>query len=90
MKHKHHEKHAMHEKHHHHHKMSEPSHGTSEHPGRPMGHGEFANMPQHPIMKAYPVLKSGDKHLDDTIVRLDGDSVDAEKKVRKNMSKGMY
>lgn len=83
----HHAKHGHHAHSHHSHAMSA---GTSEHPGHPIGHGDFANMPQHVMMHPYPKGKSGDEHLDDTIRRLDGDSVDAEKKIRKNMSKGMY
>jgi len=81
-----------------HHKNEEKAHkthrsasaGTSERPGHAMGHGDFANMPQTPMIRPYPKNKSGDGHLDDTMVRLDGDSVDSEKKIRKNLSKGMY
>lgn len=72
-------------------KMGAPEHGgTSEHEGKPLGHGEFANMPQHAIMKPYPSMYSTDPHLDDTIVRIDGDTQDTEHKIRKDMRKGMY
>ena len=67
------------------------SHGTSENEGKPWGHGSFANMPQEVIMRDYP--KPGytsDGHIDDTIVRLDGDTLDAKRRKVKNMSKGMY
>jgi hypothetical protein len=67
------------------------SHGTSENEGKAWGHGQFANMPSEVMMKAYPKPgMSTDGHLDDTIVRLDGDSMDARKKKNKTLSKGMY
>lgn len=74
-----------------HHSPRTPSEkGTSEHEGHYMGQGEFANMPQHPIFMDYPHLKSGDDHLDDTMVRIDSDSVQAERRIRKNLDRGMY
>lgn len=67
------------------------SHGTSENEGKAWGHGSFANMPSEVVMKDYPKPGfSSDGHLDDTIVRLDGDAKDARKKKMKTMSKGMY
>lgn len=55
-----------------------------------MGQGNFANMPQEPIMKPYPKQRTGDKRIDDTIQRLDSDAADSERKMKKNMSNGMY
>lgn len=67
------------------------SHGTSENEGKAWGHGSFANMPQEVVMSPYPKPNySTDGHLDDTIVRLDGDTSDAKRKKHKDLSKGMY
>lgn len=54
------------------------------------GKGEFANMPKEVMMKSYPKEYSSDPHLDDTIVRLDSDARSANKKIRKDMDRGMY
>jgi len=64
--------------------------GYSEGEGKRMGQGDFANMPQSVMMKPYPKDKSGDKHLDDTITRLDDDERNASGKMKKDMSNGMY
>ena len=72
-------------------KKGMPGKGTSEHEGKAWGRGSFANMPQEVIMKEYP--KGGystDGHLDDTIARLDDDSADAAKIIRRQKHKSMY
>jgi len=76
-----------------HHSMREDrvSHGDSENPGRPWGHGEFANMPKDVEMVPYPKGGySSDPHLDDTISRLETDSRDAEDMLRRQKHKSMY
>lgn len=62
-----------------------------EHEGKMLGGGKFANMPDQVVMKEYPKAGySGDVHLDDSIVRLDGDADDAAEKVRRNRPQSMY
>lgn len=74
-----------------HHSDKAVSHGTSENEGRAWGHGEYANMPKEVVMASYP--KGGystDPHLDDTIQRLDSDSMDAEHIVMRQKHRSMY
>ena len=47
-------------------------HGVSEREGAPMGHGEFANMPQGVHMSQYPKAPAQRSHvLDDTMSEID-------------------
>ncbi len=58
---------------------------------RKEGEGSFANMPKDVKMKEYPKPGySGDRHLDDTITRLDSDTSDAMTKQRKSKPGSMY
>lgn len=51
------------------------------------GHGDFANMPQHVIMKPYPKNKvARDREIDDTITGIDHVVQVAEGKRSKYMS----
>lgn len=71
-------------------KKNDVSERSSEREGKRMGQGDFANMPQNVIMKPYPKNMSTDKHLDDSMGRLDSDAESNRKKIKKTMDKGMY
>jgi len=52
-----------------------------------VGHGDFANMPQSVIMKAYPPCANRtDSHLDDTITDVDRVQVQGEGRRRSYLS----
>lgn len=62
-------------------------HGVSEHEGRVMGAGDFANMPQQVHMSSYPKArhyKGG--VLDDTITGIDHTNAHAEGQAQKYLS----
>jgi len=62
-------------------------HGVSEAEGAPMGHGEFANMPQGVHMSAYPKAPAQRGHvLDDTISHIDQCNHHAESMESKYLS----
>ena len=68
-------------------------HGESEHEGKAWGHGQYANLPQEVHMQEVPKdpPKGTDKSpLNDTMSRLDGDTIASGKAKRKSYDRGMY
>lgn len=62
-------------------------HGVSEAEGMPMGHGEFANMPQGVHMSTYPKAPAQRGHvLNDTISEIDRCNHHAEAKESRYLS----
>jgi len=55
-------------------------------PERHMGHGEFANMPQQPIFKAYPKERYAYGDYDDTIRGIDMVDTESADKVDSHRS----
>ena len=68
------------------------SHGESENEGKAWGHGQHANMPQEVHMQdaEAPKARLGQHVLNDTMSRLDGDTVSSKKGGRKGLERGMY
>jgi len=67
------------------------NHGTSENEGKPWGQGSYANMPQEEVMREYPVKGYGlEGKIDDTMVRIDGDSKDSNEMVKRQKHRSMY
>lgn len=67
--------------------FSPTGHGDSEHEGRAVGHGSFANMPQEVSMKSYPKSpKYRGNELDDTMSEIDGANSRAEGKAQRYIS----
>jgi hypothetical protein len=65
---------------------AEPS-GESEHEGRAMGKGQFANMPTEVRMEQYPKFPSQRGHdLDDTMREIDRCNAHAEKQESRYLS----
>ena len=66
--------------------------GESEKEGHAWGHGEYANMPQEVHMQehAFPMARLSGMALNDTMARLDGDTMQANKGARKGLERGMY
>jgi hypothetical protein len=61
--------------------------GVSEKEGHPMGHGEFANMPQEKMMKPYPRSRNYRGGVeDDTITGIDQISTVSEGKAQRFLS----
>lgn len=102
--HKHHKHHKPHEGHHGHHSHhshhAHHAHGShhghhgsepgSSHSGFGNEKNDFANMPQGVVMKHYPKGNSTDKHLDDTITRIDSDSSHNHSQIKRHSPKSMW
>lgn len=59
--------------------------------GKAWGHGKHANMPTETVMKSYASGQEGTSEgIDDTMVRLDGDSKNAHSITRRQKHKSMY
>ena len=55
-----------------------------------MKKNDFANMPQKEEIRHYPKGKSLDRHLDDSMNRLDQDSDYNHKKIKSHQPKSMW